>query len=61
MVLLGGNALERALREYRLHYLRARNHQDLGNRLLDDFPQNADGPRPVLKLGPFEIEHKSAA
>ena len=26
-VLLGRNALERALREYRLHYLRERNHQ----------------------------------
>ena len=38
MVLFGRNALERALREYRLHYLRERNHQGLGNRLLDDFP-----------------------
>ena len=44
MVLLGRNALERALREYRLHYLRERNHQGLGNRLLEDFPQDADGP-----------------
>ena len=44
MVLLGRNALERALREYRLHYLRERYHQGLGNRLLDDFPQDADGP-----------------
>ena len=44
MVLFGRNALERALREYRLHYLRERNHQGLGNRLLDDFPQDADGP-----------------
>ena len=43
MVLLGRNALERALREYRLHYLRERNHQGLGNRLLDDFHQDADG------------------
>ncbi len=43
MVLFGRNALERALREYRLHYLRERNHQGLGNRLLDDFPQDADG------------------
>ena len=39
MVLLGRNTLERALREYRLHYLRERNHQGLGNRLLEDFPQ----------------------
>ena len=44
MVLFGRNALERALREYRIHYLRERNHQGLGNRLLDDFPQDADGP-----------------
>ena len=44
MVLLGRNALERALREYRLHYLSERNHQGLGNRLLEDFPQDADGP-----------------
>ena len=44
MVLFGRNALERALREYRLHYLRERNHQGLGNRLLDDIPQDADGP-----------------
>ena len=43
MVLFGRNALERALREYRLHYLRERNHQGLGNRLLDDFPQDGDG------------------
>ena len=40
MLLLGRNTLERALREYRLHYLRERNHQGLGNRLLDDFPQD---------------------
>ena len=26
------------------HYLRERNHQGLGNRLLDGFPQDADGP-----------------
>ena len=38
--MLGRNALERALREYRLHYLRERNHQGLGNRLLDDIPQD---------------------
>ena len=44
MVLFGRNALKRALREYRIHYLRERNHQGLGNRLLDDFPQDADGP-----------------
>ena len=44
MILFSRNALERALREYRLHYLRERNYQSLGNRLLDGFPQDADGP-----------------
>ncbi len=45
MILFGRNALERALREYRLHYLRERNHQGLGNTLLEPISQDAGGLR----------------
>ena len=44
MILFGRSALERALREYRLYYLHERNHQGLGNQLLDPSPQDAHGP-----------------
>ena len=45
MILFGRNALERALREYRLHYLRERNHQGLGNTLLEPISQDEGGLR----------------
>ena len=49
MILFGRNALLRALREYRLHYLRERNHQGLGNRLIESIPPNADAPRSMSR------------
>jgi len=44
LILFGRSALERALREYRFHYLCERNHQGLGNQLLDPIPHDLDGP-----------------
>ena len=44
MNLFGRSALLRALHEYRLHYLRERNQQGLGNQLLDPSPTNTHGP-----------------
>ncbi len=44
MILFGRNALERALREYGRHYLRERNHQGLGNSLIESIPHASDGP-----------------
>ena len=45
MILFGRSALQRALEEYRVHYLRDRNHQGLGNHLLEPISPDADGPR----------------
>jgi hypothetical protein len=35
MIFFGERSLRRALREYQTHYLRERNHQGVGNELLD--------------------------
>ena len=56
MILFGRNALERALREYRLHYLRERNHQGLGNQLIESIsrmPMRPPVNRPTRIFGPL--------
>ena len=35
MIFLGGRSFRRALCEYEIHYLRERNHQGMGNQLLE--------------------------
>ena len=35
MIFFGEQSLRRALREYETHYLRERNHQGVGNQLLE--------------------------
>jgi transposase InsO family protein len=42
MIISGGASLRRALREYVAHYHGERNHQGLGNRLLE--PANSSSP-----------------
>ena len=41
MILFGERLLRLALREYEIHYLRERNHQGVGNQLLE--PSNVVG------------------
>ncbi len=64
MILFGRNALERALREYRFHYLRERNHQGLGNALLESSPNDVCGPRVECRErlgGLLRYYHRAAA
>ena len=64
MILFGRNALVRALREYRLHYLREGNHQGLGNALLESFPNDVCGPRVECRErlgGLLRYYHRAAA
>ncbi len=64
MILFGRNALDRALREYRLHYLRERNHQGLGNQLIESIPPNADAPTVQCRErlgGLLRYYHRAAA
>ena len=48
MIPLGERHLRRAVREYAEHYHRERNHQGLGNRLIDPNPNLASSKRAVI-------------
>ena len=64
MILFGRNALKRALREYRLHYLRERNHKSLDNTLLESLPNDVGGPRVECRErlgGLLRYYHRAAA
>ena len=64
MILFGRNALERALREYRLHYLGERNHQGLDNSLLEPSPNDVGCPRVECRErlgGLLRYYHRAAA
>ncbi len=64
VILFGRTTLERALREYGRHYLRERNHQGLGNSLLEPIPQDADGPSLECRErlgGPLRYYYRTAA
>jgi len=64
MILFGRNALERALREYRLHYLGERNHQGLDNSLLEPFLYDVSGPKVECRErlgGLLRFYHRAAA
>ena len=43
-ILFGRHSLEGALREYGRHYHGERNHQALGNKLIDSEPDDSGGP-----------------
>ena len=43
MILFGTSSLERAIRYYLAHYHTERNHQGLGNELIDGQPSGSDG------------------
>ncbi len=43
MILFGRGSLERSLREYGRHYHGERNHQGLGNKLIDSQPNAGNG------------------
>jgi transposase InsO family protein len=47
VVLVGEDSLRRALREYAAYYNRERNHQGIGNELIDPRPGDLDGRGPV--------------
>jgi transposase InsO family protein len=49
MILLGERSLRRALREYSTHYLSERNHQGVGNQLLEPRNVVAFAPEPVQR------------
>jgi putative transposase len=46
MILFGRSSLERALLEYCRHYHGERNHQGLGNKLIDSEPKGGNGSAP---------------
>src|SRR5262249_51444736 len=43
MIFFGTASLDRALREFELHYLQERNHQAIGNELIDPVLGDAEG------------------
>ena len=43
MIFFGTASLDRALREYEAHYLEERNHQGIGNELIDPVLGDAEG------------------
>ena len=49
MVLLGERHLRRAISEYMRHYHSERNHQGLGNTLIDGISSDTDGMGPVAR------------
>jgi hypothetical protein len=65
MILFGEASLRRALREYVSHYLSERNHQGLGNRLLEPCAtgNSTDGPIQCRERlgGMFNFYYREAA
>jgi putative transposase len=65
MIFFGEDSLRRAVREYLTHYHQERNHQGLGNRLIDPAPEVTDITSPVAcreRLGGLlRSDHRRAA
>ena len=65
MILLGERSLRHALSEYEIHYLQERNHQGLGNQLLEPSKVVAFSTEPVQRRerlgGMLSFYHREAA
>ena len=65
MIFFGERSLRRALREYETHYMRERNHQGMGNQLLEPSNVVAFFEEPVRRRerlgGLLNYYHREAA